>query len=81
MDGLTLEEDPKKSETLLGCQIQADLKWHEQIKELKSKLQKRLVGLFHIKFVLPFHTRKIESEGMFNSVLVYCLPLFGGCDV
>ena len=81
MDGITLEEDPKKSETLLGCQIQADLKWHDQIKELKSKLKKRLVGLSHIKFVLPFNTRRIVSEGMFNSVLVYCLPLFGGCDV
>ena len=81
MDGITLEEDPKKSETLLGCQIQADLNWHDQIKELKSKLKKRLVGLSHIKFVLPFNTRRIVSEGMFNSVLVYCLPLFGGCDV
>ena len=81
MDGITLEEDPKKSETLLGCQIQPDLNWHDQIKELKSKLKKRLVGLSHIKFVLPFNTRRIVSEGMFNSVLVYCLPLFGGCDV
>ena len=25
-------------------------KWHDQIKELKSKLKKRLVGLSHIKY-------------------------------
>ena len=81
MDGIILQEDPQKSETLLGCEIQADLKWHVQVSELKSKLKKRLVGLSHIKFILPFNTRKIVSEGMFNSVLVYCLPLFGGCDV
>ena len=80
MDGLTLEEDPKKSEILLGCQIQADLLWHEQVRMLKTKLKKRLAGLAHIKFVLPFSKRKEVSEGMFNSVLVYCLPLFGGCD-
>ena len=43
--------------------------------------QEKLVGLSHIKFILPFNTRKVVSEGMFNSVLVYCLPLFGGCDV
>ena len=81
MDGVTLAESIEKCETLLGCEIQADLKWHHQVIELKSKLRKRLVGLGHIKFILPFHTRKIVSEGMFNSVLAYCLPLFGGCDV
>ena len=81
MDGISLKQDPGKSETLLGCKIQANLKWHIQIQELLSKLRIRLVGLAHIKFILPFHTRRIVSEGIFNSVLVYCLPLFGGCDV
>ena len=79
MDGVTLEESAEKVETLLGCQIQANLKWHLQVKELKSRLRKRLVGLNYIKFILPFHTRKAVSDGMFNSILVYCLPLFGGC--
>ena len=45
-----------------------------------NKLKSRLAGLAHIKFILPPHTRRIMSEGMFNSVLAYCLPLFGGCD-
>ena len=81
MDGITLQEDDNKFEVMLGCQIQSDLKWHVQVQELKSKLKKRLVGLAHVKFVLPFDTRKVVSEGMFNSVLVYCLPLFGGCDI
>ena len=81
MDGVTLEESAEKAETLLGCQIQANLKWYLQVKELKSKLRKRLVGLNHIKYILPFPTRKAVSDGMFNSILVYCLPLFGGCDI
>ena len=81
MDDIILEEDPQKFETILGCCIQPDLKWHKQISELQHKLKKRLAGLAHIKFILPFSTRKVISEGMFNSVLVYCLPLFGGCDV
>ena len=81
MDGITLEEDPEKFETLLGCKIQADLKWHKQIQYLQERLKGRLAGLSHIKFILPFSTRKIISEGMFNSVLSYCLPLFGGCDL
>ena len=81
MDDIILEEDPQKFETILGCCIQPDLKWHKQISELMAKLKRRLAGLAHIKFILPFSTRKIISEGIFNSVLVYCLPLFGGCDV
>ena len=28
-----------------------------------------------------FQVKKTISEGVFNSVLVYCLPLFGGMDV
>ena len=30
--------------------------------------------------IIPFHLRKIISEGIFVDVLSYCLPLFGGCD-
>ena len=77
MDNVVLEEDPTKFELLLGCQIQANLKWHQQVSSLIAKLRKRLTGLFHLKFICP---RKIVTEGMFNSVLVYCLPLFGGLD-
>ena len=81
MDGVRLEQDAGNSETMLGCRIQGDLKWHSHIQVLQSKLKARLAGLAHIKFILPLHTRKVISEGIFNSVLVYCLPLFGGCDV
>ena len=81
MDGILLEESIEKYETLLGCIIQPDLKWHTHILELLKKLKKRLAGLAHLKFVLPYNLRKVVAEGLFNSVLGYCLPLFGGCNV
>ena len=81
MDGIQLEESQEISELLLGCQLETSLKWHVQIEDLVKKLKKRLVGLQKLKFILPYETRKTLTHGIFNSVLVYCLPLFGGCDV
>ena len=80
MDNVVLEEDPSKCELLLGCQIAANLKWHQQVSRLLSKLRTRLTGLVYIKYICPFHIRKTITEGLFNSVMVYCLPLFGGLD-
>ena len=54
--------------------------WHTQIERLTDKLKTRLVGLAKLKFVLPFETKKKVTLGIINSVLIYCLPLFGGCD-
>ena len=69
------------NELLLGCQLQTNLKWQKQLQYLLDKLKKRLVGLTSMKYIVRFNTRKTLTLGMFNSVLVYCLPLFGGCDV
>ena len=80
MDGYTLVESGDKVETLLGCQIEPGMKWHKHIEELIKKLRKRLTGLAHLRNILPFKLRKTITEGMFMSVLSYCLPLFGGCD-
>ena len=81
MDGIILKERPEKSEILLGCAIDSNLKWHNQVKELLIKLKRRLAGLAHVKFVLPYTLRKTVSEGLFNSILAYCLPLYGACDI
>ena len=80
MDGITLVESKEKFEVLLGCYIEPDLKWHKQVDELLSKLKTRLTALENLKTIIPFHLRKRITEGIFTSVLVYCLPLFGGCD-
>ena len=80
MDGYQLEESSDKFETLLGCQIEPSLKWHLQVDALLKKLKKRMTGLQNLRNIIPFHLRKRITEGMFNSVLAYCLPVFGGCD-
>ena len=81
MDGIALEESVGKYEVLLGCYIQPNLKWKKQILELQSKLKKRIAGVSQLKFVLPFNLRKSVSEGLFNSALGYCLPLYEGCNI
>merc|ERR1711954_195671 len=58
-----------------------DLKWTVYISNLRKRLSKRITGIHKIRKILPFQTLKIITEGWFNSVLAYCLPLFGGCDV
>ena len=80
MEGIQLKEDPEGFETLLGCKVEADLKWHTQIGELIKKLKKRLTGITQLKYAIPFKLRKSIAEGLFNSVLIYCLPVFGGCE-
>ena len=81
MDNVLLVEDPEKTELLLGCHIQSNLKWQKQISTLLGKLRIRLAGLLKLKFIVPYSMLKTISDGLFNSVLVYCLPLYGGMDV
>ena len=80
MDGVVLKETDEKCELLLGIQIQSNLKWHKTLQELQSKLQKRLAGLAKLRYIVPYTMLKIITQGIFNSILIYCLPLFGGCD-
>ena len=81
MDNILLVEDPQKNELLLGCFIESNLKWHKQISCLLGKLRKRLAGLLKLKYIVPYQLLKTIADGMFNSVLVYCLPLYGGMDI
>ena len=80
MDGCILEESVDKVETLLGVEIEPSLKWHKQVEALMAKLKKRLTGLAHLRNILLYGLRKRITEGIITSVLVYCLPVFGGCD-
>ena len=78
MDGVILKQNPSSSEKLLGCTLQSDLKWANQINHIKASLTKRLAGLSCLRYTCPFHVRKKVAEGIFNSILVYCLPVYGG---
>ena len=79
MDGVILVESEENVEELLGVTIQRDLEWSSQIEILVSKLKKRLAGLERLKYIMSSSSKKGIVEGVFNSVLCYCLPLFGGC--
>ena len=79
MDGVKLEESKDNSAELLGITVQCNLKWSLQIESLTGKLKTRLTGLEKLKFVMSKSNKKNIVEGVFNSVLCYCLPLFGGC--
>ena len=81
MDGVILEESEDKNKLLLGVTMQCDLKWSKQIKELTGKLKKRLAGLDKLRLIMGKSTRQNIVQGVFNSVLCYCLPLFGGCNI
>ena len=73
MDGCHLQESTDKFETLLGCQVEPNLKWHKQVEELLKKLKKRLTALQNLRNIIPFHLRKRITEGIFTSVLAYCI--------
>ena len=76
MDGVMLKSS--ESETLLGCKIRGDLKWNDQVNSLTKKLVLRLNALSHLRYCCPYPLKKSIAEAIFNSMLVYCLPVFGG---
>ena len=80
MDGVILSESETKFELLLGCYVEPCLKWHKHTQELLKKLKARLGALATLKDILPVNSKKSLAEGIFISLLCYCLPLYGGCD-
>ena len=69
------------SENLLGIIVQADLKWTNYDDELKTELQGRLQGLQIVRNIVnSMQIRKQVAESLFMSILVYCIPVWGGCE-
>ena len=80
MDEVELMETADGQETLLGVVIQNNFKWTSQIEKLCSKLKQRLLGLEKLRRIMNTSTKSSVIQGVFQSVLCYCLPLFGGCS-
>ena len=78
MDGLQLHESEDKNEKILGVHFQSNLKWTRQCQEVQLRLKCRLVGLRKIQNVLPLDKRKIVAQSIFQSVLSYCISVWGG---
>ena len=75
-----VQETSRQYEQLLGVFLQSNLKWRTHLENLKQRLKTRLAGLSKLKYVVPEGPLKAIAQGIFNSILVYCLPLFGGCE-
>ena len=80
MDGHVLLESDDKKEKLLGVTFQFDLKWGSHIVELQRKLKDRIFGLCQTRRYISQDFRKVLAEGLFTSVLTYCMPVWGGTD-
>ena len=81
MDGQRLQESQEKCEKILGVQVQSDLKWSKHVLSLRSKLKQRLAGLAKIRKVASIDSKSRVADGIFTSILTYCLPLWGGMDL
>ena len=77
-DGVDLSESEEKCEKLLGVVFQSNLKWNKHIQELELKLKTRLTGLRKIKCFISLKLRKIVAESIFQSILSYCIAVWGG---
>ena len=80
MCGQRIIQSPDKNEKLLGVFIQSNLKWRYHLDQLRLRLKSRLAGLERLKFIVPQSSLKLISQGIFDSTLLYCLPLFCGCE-
>ena len=80
LEGTVLEENGSHSEKALGYILSSDLKWKGQYDYILEKLKKRLLGLRNLGQIAPSYVKKQMADGLFTSVLVYCLPLFGGTE-
>ena len=80
MDGISLEESEERKEKLLGVVFQPSLKWNAHIGELQDKLKDRITGLIKTQKIVSMEFRKTLAEGLFLSVLTYCMPVWGGAD-
>ena len=78
-DNVQVSGSYSRSEKLLGTYIEFDLKWHKAVAELQTKLKSRLAALSKLRCVVPLKLLKSIAEGVFGSVMLYCLPLIGGC--
>ena len=57
------------------------MEWgQQQVGSLIAKLRTRLLAVSHLKFICNFQTKKSITEGLFDSAMAYCLPVFGGLD-
>ena len=78
MNGLNLGESGDKFENVLGVFVQPNLKWTKHCAELQIRLKVRLNGLRKLQMSLNLEKRKMVAQAIFQSVLTYCISVWGG---
>ena len=58
--------------------MQSNLKWSKHSKELQLRLKSRLLGLRKVQNILSLEKRKVVAQAIFQSVLSYCIAVWGG---
>ena len=70
-------------ERLLGAQVHQDMHWKEHIMDSKEALLKsmstRAGAIKMISTMASFRTRKMITNGIFLSKLIYLMPVWMGC--
>ena len=80
MENCQLTESEEMCEIMLGVVFQPNLKWTKHVINLQSRLKERLKGLMKIRFLFSYGFRKSVAEGIFQSILTYCIPAWGGAE-
>ena len=78
MDGLQLNESEEKSEKILEVNLQSNLIWNKHYQEVQLRLKSRPSGLRKIQGILDLDKRKVVAQSIFQSVLSYCISVWGG---
>ena len=78
MNGLELSESESNCEMLLGVVFETNLKWNKHVQQLQKKLKDRLSGLRKVRFLVNMKHRKILAESIVQSVLTFCITVWGG---
>ena len=80
MDDRHLTESANGSEKILGIHMQSNLKWTKHCQDLQARLKSRIAGLCKVKHILVLQKRKVVAQAIFQSVLTYCIALWGGAS-
>ena len=75
---------PTQSEKLLGLNINENLKWQDHIltneKSLVRNLTSRANAISKLSVSASFKTRLKVANAIFNSILIYMIPVWGGTE-
>ena len=75
--------EPSENKILLGCYIQNDLKWSHHLRESEENMYKtlnrRVNAIKRISYLCDFKTRKMMSNGIFMSKVMYLITVWSSC--